>query len=120
MIIARNSFLWACLIHPLLVQIVRFLQGDVSQEDLNEGVTPSRSPAYGSSTEHERKQYNEDMRKFIKLALGSQDYPTSEYSAPTSQHGLTQSGSSSEVNSTSRETESGSTKKDSRSFSGGS
>lgn len=91
----------------------------MSLDDLNEGVMPGHSSMYGSSTDYDRGQYSEDMRRFRKLALGSQDYPTSEYSAPTSQYGLNQSASSSEGY-PSREMESGKAKKDGRDFSGGS
>ena len=75
---------------------MRVLEGDISLDDLNEGLAPGQSSMYGSSTDYDRGQYSEDMRRFRKLALGSQDYPTSEYSDPTSQYGLNQSISSSE------------------------
>ncbi|CAA7410112.1 unnamed protein product [Spirodela intermedia] len=111
----------ACVRHsarrrPRMSQIVRVLEGDVSLEDLNEGVMPGHSSMYGSSTDYDRGQYSEDMRRFRKLALGSQDYPTSEYSAPTSQYGMNPSVSSSEGYP--YRDESGRTKKDSRDFSG--
>ncbi|GJR45137.1 hypothetical protein Tco_1313240 [Tanacetum coccineum] len=53
--------------------------------------------AYGSygSSEYDTTQYNDDMVKFIKMALGTQDYASGEYSRPTSEYGLNISGSSS-------------------------
>ncbi|CAA6672891.1 unnamed protein product [Spirodela intermedia] len=97
----------ACVRHsarrrPRMSQIVRVLEGDVSLEDLNEGVMPGHSSMYGSSTDYDRGQYSEDMR--------------SEYSAPTSQYGMNPSVSSSEGYP--YRDESGRTKKDSRDFSG--
>lgn len=74
--------------------------------------------SHGSS-DYDTAQYNEDMKKFRKMALSSQEYPSSEYSRPTSEYGLYPSGSSSEGQQT-REMELGKMKKDSRGFSGGS
>lgn len=94
----------ACVRHsarrrPRLSQVVRALEGDVSLSDLNEGINPGHSRAYsshGSSDYDHGSQYN-DMKQFRKLALGSQEYGTSEYSGPTSEYGLYPSGSSSEA-----------------------
>lgn len=106
----------------LITQVVRALEGEVSLSDLNEGITPGHSTVYGSnaSSDYDTSQYNEDMKKFRKMALGSQEYgASSEYSNPTSDYGLYPSGSSSEgQQQTTREMEMGKTKKDSRGFNG--
>ncbi len=47
------------------------------------------------SSDYDNSQYSEDMKKFRKMALGTQEYG-SEYSDPTSEYGLNQSVSSSE------------------------
>lgn len=104
---------------PRMSQIVRALEGDVSLSDLNEGIKPGHSTVYGShtSSDYDTSQYNEDMKKFRKMALGSQEYgASSEYSNPTSDYGLYPSGSSSEGQQTTREMEMGKMKKDSRGF----
>ncbi|KAM7509516.1 hypothetical protein LguiA_019969 [Lonicera macranthoides] len=116
----------ACVRHsarrrPRMSQVVRALEGDVSLSDLNEGIRPGQSTMYSShgSSDYDTAQYNEDMKKFRKMALSSQEYASSEYSRPTSEYGLYPSGSSSEGQQT-REMELGKMKKDSRGFSGGS
>ncbi|KAA8534977.1 hypothetical protein F0562_029980 [Nyssa sinensis] len=118
----------ACVRHsarrrPRMNQVVRALEGDMSLSDLNEGIRPGHSTAYSSygSSDYDTTQYNEDMKKFRKMALGSREYGSSEYSAgPTSEYGLNPSGSSSEGQQTTREMEMGKMKKGSRGFSGGS
>ncbi|KAI8023190.1 Proline-rich receptor-like protein kinase PERK1 [Camellia lanceoleosa] len=117
----------ACVRHsarrrPRMSQVVRALEGDVSLSDLNEGIKPGHSTVYSShgSSDYDTSQYNEDLKKFRKMALGTQEYGSSEYSAPTSEYGLYPSGSSSEGQQTTREMEMGKMKKDSRGFSGGS
>ncbi|ONK67150.1 uncharacterized protein A4U43_C06F16490 [Asparagus officinalis] len=114
----------ACVRHsgrrrPRMSQIVRALEGDVSLEDLNEGVRPGHSRvygSYGSTTDYDSGQYNEDMKKFRKMALASQTYASSEYSAPTSEYGQNLSASSSEGQQTQDMKGSG-INKDSRGFS---
>lgn len=101
--------------------MVRALEGDVSLSDLNEGIRPGHSTVYSShgSSDYDTAQYNEDMKKFRKMALGSQEYGSSGlYSNPTSEYGLNPSGSSSEGQQT-REVEIGRVKKDSQGFSSG-
>lgn len=102
--------------------MVRALEGDVSLSDLNEGIKPGHSRVYGSygSSDYDTMQYNEDMKKFRKMALGTQEYgASSEYSArTTSEYGLNPSGSSSEGQTT-REMEMGKMR-NSRGFSGSS
>eukprot|EP01018_Ginkgo_biloba_P001912 Gb_17682 [translate_table: standard] len=92
----------ACVRHsarrrPRMGQIVRALEGDASLSDLNEGVRPGHSTMYSSyeSSDYDSSQYSEDMKKFRKMALGSQEYG-SEYSGPTSEYGLNPSVSSSD------------------------
>ncbi|KAL1563376.1 Proline-rich receptor-like protein kinase perk1 [Salvia divinorum] len=116
----------ACVRHsarrrPRMSQVVRALEGDVSLSDLNEGIRPGHSTVYSShgSSDYDTAQYNEDMKKFRKMALGSQEYGSSGlYSNPTSEYGLNPSGSSSEGQQT-REMEMGRVKKDSQGFSSG-
>ncbi|CAJ1951775.1 unnamed protein product [Sphenostylis stenocarpa] len=95
---------------PRMSQVVRALEGDVSLADLNEGIKPGHSSMYSSheSSDYDTAQYREDMKKFRKVALGTQEYgASSEYSAATSEYGLNPSGSSSEAQSrqTTREME---------------
>uniref|UniRef100_J3M504 non-specific serine/threonine protein kinase n=2 Tax=Oryza brachyantha TaxID=4533 RepID=J3M504_ORYBR len=94
----------ACVRHsarrrPRMSQVVRALEGDVSLEDLNEGVRPGHSRYFGSysSSDYDSGQYNEDMKKFRKMAFtNNNDYTSSQYSAPTSEYGQIPSASSSE------------------------
>lgn len=119
----------ACVRHsarrrPRMSQIVRALEGDVSLSDLNEGIRPGHSTVYSSygSSDYDTSQYNDDMKKFRKMALGTQEYGgSSEYSTgiPTSEYGLNPSGSSSEGQNT-REMELGKMKRNSQGFSGSS
>ena len=105
--------------HLKIEQVVRALEGDVSLEDLNEGVRPGHSRvygSYGSTTDYDSGQYNEDMKKFRKMALASQTYASTEYSAPTSEYGQNLSASSSEGHQT-QEMKTGDMNKDSRGFS---
>ncbi|XP_050128636.1 proline-rich receptor-like protein kinase PERK1 [Malus sylvestris] len=120
----------ACVRHsarrrPRMSQVVRALEGDVSLSDLNEGIRPGQSNVYSShgSSDYDTSQYKEDMKKFRKMALGSQEYgASSEYSAPTSDYGLYPSGSSSgegQSRQTTREMELGRIKKNNHGFSSG-
>ncbi|KAL4572213.1 hypothetical protein LXL04_018983 [Taraxacum kok-saghyz] len=106
---------------PKMSQVVRALEGDVSLSDLDEGIRPGHSSVYNGSSDYDTAQYNEDMIKFRKMALGTQEYnASSEYSRPTSEYGLNlnPSGSSSEGQNT-REMEMGKLRKDSRGYSDG-
>lgn len=101
-------------------QIVRALEGDSSLPELNEGIRSGHGNAYSSygSSDYDTVQYNEDLKKFRKMALGSQEYgASSEYSEPTSDYGLYPSGSSGEGQTT-REMEMGRLKKNSQGFKG--
>ncbi|KAG6482390.1 hypothetical protein ZIOFF_059021 [Zingiber officinale] len=76
----------ACVQHsarrrPKMSQIVRALQGDVVLEDLNEQTTPAHN-----SSELESGQYNDNMKKFRKVALAPQENASSEYSQRTSEN----------------------------------
>ncbi|XP_048605515.1 proline-rich receptor-like protein kinase PERK1 [Brassica napus] len=110
----------ACVRHsarrrPRMSQIVRGLEGNVSLSDLNEGIRPGDSnkySSYGGSTDYDSRQYNDEMKKVRKMALGTQGYNTTgEYSNSTSDYGLCPSGSSSEGQTT-REMEMGKIKKE--------
>ncbi|XP_047307627.1 proline-rich receptor-like protein kinase PERK1 [Impatiens glandulifera] len=114
----------ACVRHsarrrPRMSQVVRALEGDVSLADLNEGIKPGHSTVYSSheSSDYDTSQYNEDMKKFRKMAFETQEQGSSEYSGgkTTSEYGLNPSGSSSEGVNT-REMEMGRLKKDSSGF----
>ncbi|KAK1417320.1 hypothetical protein QVD17_26447 [Tagetes erecta] len=115
----------ACVRHsarrrPRMSQVVRALEGDVSLSDLNEGIRPGYSSAYGShgSSDYDAGPYNEDMAKFRKMSLGTQEYGSSEYSRPTSEYGVYASGSSGEGQDT-REMELGKYKRDGPGFGDG-
>ncbi|KAF2304854.1 hypothetical protein GH714_039177 [Hevea brasiliensis] len=110
----------ACVRHsarrrPRMSQVVRALEGDGALSDLNEGMRPGQSSVYSyGSSDYDTSQYNEDLKKFRKMALGSQQYgASSEYSGPTSEYGLYPSGSSSEGQNT-REMEMGKMKRNSQ------
>lgn len=62
----------------------------MSLDDLNDGVVPGHSTLYGSSmgsSDYDTGMYKEDMKRFRKVALASQEY-SSEYSQATSEYGL--------------------------------
>ncbi|KAF8364924.1 hypothetical protein HHK36_033098 [Tetracentron sinense] len=68
----------ACVRHstqlrPRMSQIVRALEGDMPQVDLNEGIIPGHSTVniYRNS-DYDTRHYNEDMKKFRNIALESQ------------------------------------------------
>ncbi|KAK3224099.1 hypothetical protein Dsin_011124 [Dipteronia sinensis] len=71
---------------PKMSQIVRALEGDSSLEDLNEGVKPGQSSIYNSTTtsDYSQSSYNADMKKFRQMALGSQEFPSSEFAGSSS------------------------------------
>ncbi|KAL6874670.1 hypothetical protein ACP4OV_013335 [Aristida adscensionis] len=106
----------ACVRHsarrrPRMSQVVRALEGDVSLDDLNEGVRPGHSRFMGSysSSDYDTNQYNEDLKKFKKMALGSSGLQSSQQT-PTSEYGQNPSMSSSDGHQT-QEMEMGSVKK---------
>lgn len=64
------------------VQIVRTLEGDVSLDDLKEGIKPSAVPAASVSSEYDTMQYNADMQKFRKAVFSnSTEFGTSSCSS---------------------------------------
>ncbi|XP_016176922.1 proline-rich receptor-like protein kinase PERK1 [Arachis ipaensis] len=92
---------------PRMSQVVRALEGHISLEDLYEGGTPGHSRVFGSfeSLNYDAGQYNEDLKKFRKLALESQEHGTSEYSGPSSEYGQHPSASTSSGLQNTQETE---------------
>ncbi|KAK6916563.1 Serine-threonine/tyrosine-protein kinase, catalytic domain, partial [Dillenia turbinata] len=76
----------ACVRHsarrrPKMSQVVRALEGDVSLDDLDEGLKRGQSTAFGSngSSDHDKGSYNSDMARFRRMALSSQEFGSSEY-----------------------------------------
>ncbi|KAL0680134.1 hypothetical protein Bca4012_008115 [Brassica carinata] len=83
---------------PKMSQIVRAFEGNLSLDDLTEGVTPGHSTIYSldGSSDYSSTQYKEDLKKFKKMALESQTFGSSECSGlTTSDNGQNPSGSSS-------------------------
>ncbi|CAB4303144.1 unnamed protein product [Prunus armeniaca] len=116
----------ACVRHsgrrrPRMSQVVRALEGNLSPDELNEGVIPGHSTIYSSygSSDYNTGEYKEDLRKFRKLALESQEQEqgTSGISGPSSEFDQHQSASSGEGQQTSQEIELGKTKKNTRNLS---
>ncbi|KAE8655095.1 Proline-rich receptor-like protein kinase PERK5 [Hibiscus syriacus] len=64
---------------PKMSQIARILEGDSSLDSLNEGTKPGQSTIFGASGEYNSSLYNADMQRFRQLALGSQEFKSSEY-----------------------------------------
>ncbi|KAI9401883.1 hypothetical protein POPTR_001G183000v4 [Populus trichocarpa] len=70
----------ACVRHlgrfrPRMSQIVRALEGNMPLGELNEGITPGPSMVYSSaSSDYTNRQYEEDLKKFRKLALESPEH----------------------------------------------
>ncbi|KAL8136981.1 hypothetical protein V2J09_002982 [Rumex salicifolius] len=81
-------------------QIVRALEGNISLEDLNDGMMPGHSRVHGSygSSDYDSREYKEaNLKKFGQETATSQDQGSSEYGGTTSEYGLYPSGSSSEA-----------------------
>lgn len=99
---------------PRMSQVVRALEGDLSLSDLNTEIRPGHNTAYGShgSSDYDTSQYNEDLKRFRKIAMGTQEYGSSEQSGPTSESVSHPSGSSSGAQQTTQEMEMGDMKKD--------
>lgn len=85
---------------PKMSQIVRALEGDVSLDDLNEGmIKAGQASAYSSSngsSDYDTTSYNADMKKFRKMALSSKEFGSSEYGA-TGEYRVNPSSSSGEM-----------------------
>ncbi|KAK1268911.1 Proline-rich receptor-like protein kinase PERK4 [Acorus gramineus] len=98
--IAATSVRHSARKRPKMSQIVRALEGDVSLEDLNEGVKPGNSTFFGSnasSDDNDTSSQNSNMRKIRKVALSSQESNSSSEYGVTSEYGLHPSSSSSEA-----------------------
>ncbi|XP_050286181.1 proline-rich receptor-like protein kinase PERK1 [Quercus robur] len=114
----------ACVRHssrhrPRMSQIVRALEGNLSLDELNEGIRPGHSRTFDSfgSADYDNGQYKEDLKKFRKMALETQGLATTaEYSVPSSEAVVQQSGSSSEGQQTTQEVELGKVKNDAQDF----
>ncbi|KAK7406683.1 hypothetical protein VNO78_08312 [Psophocarpus tetragonolobus] len=70
---------------PKMSQIVRILEGDVSLDDLKDGIKPVNSSVYNSSSgsdQYDTMQYNADLQKFRKAVFcNSQEFGTSSGSS---------------------------------------
>lgn len=77
------------------MQIVRALEGDVSLEDLNEGMRPGQSMMFSSSSDYESSSYNNNMRRIRKMALASPEY-SGDYSGTVNGYEPRHSASSSD------------------------
>ncbi|XP_028071289.1 proline-rich receptor-like protein kinase PERK1 [Camellia sinensis] len=104
----------ACVRHsarcrPQMSQVVRAFEGGVSLSDLNEGIKPGHNTVYSSRgiSDYDTSQYNEDMKKFRKMVLGTREDGSNENSALTNEYGLYPSSSSSGGQQTTREMEMG-------------
>ncbi|RDY04743.1 Proline-rich receptor-like protein kinase PERK1, partial [Mucuna pruriens] len=99
-------------LRPRMSQVVRALEGNIPLEDLNEGSTPGHSRVFGSfeSSSYDCVQYSEDLKKFKKLALESQEQGVSEYSGPSSDYGQHPSVSTSSGQQNTQEMEMGNVK----------
>ncbi|KAL4308015.1 hypothetical protein GQ457_01G039360 [Hibiscus cannabinus] len=90
----------ACVRHsarsrPRMSQVVQALEGNIPVDDLNEGIAPGHSRVFGSfeSADYSSTQYKEDMKKFRKMALESQELLGS---SECSEYGVNPSSSSTE------------------------
>ncbi|KAL2338075.1 hypothetical protein Fmac_012521 [Flemingia macrophylla] len=100
-------------LRPRMSQVVRALEGHISIEDLNEGSRPGHSRVFGSfeGSSYDRVQYSEDLEKFKKLALESQEqHGICESSSPSSEYGQHPSISTSSGQQNTQEMETGSSK----------
>ncbi|RWV93328.1 hypothetical protein GW17_00044229 [Ensete ventricosum] len=55
-------------------QIVRALEGDVSLEDLNEGMTPGHSMLFSSGSEYESSSYTPNTKRVRKVVIASPEH----------------------------------------------
>ncbi|XP_020226636.1 proline-rich receptor-like protein kinase PERK15 [Cajanus cajan] len=99
-------------LRPRMSQVVRALEGHISLEDLNKGSTPGHSRVFGSFeiSGYDSVQYSEDLKKFKKLALETQEQGISEYSGPSSEYGQHPSISTSSGQQNTQEMETGNLK----------
>jgi len=80
---------------PKMSQIVRALEGDVSLEDLNEGMRPGQSMLFSSGLDYDSGSYNVKMRRIRKMTPLSPEY-SDEYSGIMDEYGHHHSVSSSD------------------------
>ncbi|KAL7613062.1 hypothetical protein Lser_V15G07274 [Lactuca serriola] len=70
---------------PKMSQIVRALEGDASLDSLNENTTKGGTPiSNGETRVYDTKDYNDDMMKFRKMVMSSQEFKSNEYSSRSS------------------------------------
>ncbi|CAO2813330.1 unnamed protein product [Amaranthus hypochondriacus] len=81
---------------PQMSQVVRALEGNLSAENLVKEIGPDNRTFHGSSDYDSSAQYKENLKKFRKLALESQEQSTGECSVFTNEHGVPPSTSSTE------------------------
>ncbi|KAK9677112.1 hypothetical protein RND81_11G122100 [Saponaria officinalis] len=72
---------------PQMSQVVRALEGNLSAGDLLKEIAPDNRTFHGSSDYDSSLQYKEDLKKFRKLALETQNQTSVEYSVFTGEHG---------------------------------
>lgn len=70
---------------PPISQVVQVLEGNIPVEDLNNrGVKPGHNTVLGfQSSDYNTSQYKEDLKKFRKMAFGSQEQQTTQSSCDT-------------------------------------
>ncbi|KAL2928517.1 Proline-rich receptor-like protein kinase PERK1 [Bienertia sinuspersici] len=91
--------------------VVRALEGNLFVEDLLKEIKPLDNRTFPGSTDYDSSaQYKEDLKKFRKLALESQELSTGEYSVFTNEHGVPPSTSSTENQHDTQEVETGKSK----------
>ena len=73
-------------------QVVRALEGNLSLDDLNEEI----SLGTAGNIDYDNDQYKENLNKYRKMVLNSQEQGSSECSGPSTDSALHQSVSSSE------------------------
>ncbi|XP_023513092.1 putative proline-rich receptor-like protein kinase PERK6 [Cucurbita pepo subsp. pepo] len=93
----------ACIRHsarrrPKMSQVVRALEGDVSLEDMSDGVKAGQSSYFGSSTtsENDTSSDTADVKRLQKKAMDSREEISSDCGG-TSEYGLNPSATSGEI-----------------------
>jgi hypothetical protein len=76
-----------------VIQIVRYLEGELAAEDLNAGMAPGQSAMHrssgGGNTDEVRRMRRMAFRQGTGTGSGTiSEYASSELSAPTSEYGL--------------------------------
>ncbi|KAJ0980402.1 hypothetical protein J5N97_008657 [Dioscorea zingiberensis] len=66
---------------PKMSQILRALEGDVSLEDLNEGVRPGQSMLFSSGSDYDSSPKTSHLNRFRKASLTSPEF-SGEYGSP--------------------------------------